>query len=171
MDAVVNVEPVTARSGKAVEVQALWYNALRTLALLANSFNEQNICQELLGMADKAKTSFNQIFWTENGQSLCDFINENGRPDNSIRPNQIIVCSLDFKLIDKISSNKIVDFVTSELLTPIGLQTLSPKDPRYIGKYEGDRSSRDKAITMGLYFLGSLVPSQLPILTQRAMTN
>ena len=149
MDAVVNDTPYTPRSGQAVEVQALWYNALRTLQLLAEKFGEKHIAQDYSSMAQKAKSSFNEKFWDSQKNCLYDVIDENGRPDLSIRPNQIIAGALDFTMLDKEKVNHVVDFVQQELLTHIGLRTLSPKDPRYQSKYEGGRESRDKAYHSG----------------------
>ena len=164
MDAVVNGVPVTPRSGKAVEVQALWYNTLRTLQFLAEKFGEKHIAEDYSQMAEKAKLSFNEKFWDSEKNCLYDVIDEFGRPDLSIRPNQIIVCALDFNLIDKEKANRIVDFVQNELLTPVGLRTLSPKDPRYQSKYVGGRESRDKAYHSGTiwpWLTGPFVTSYL----------
>jgi predicted glycogen debranching enzyme len=149
MDAVVNGVPVTPRSGKAVEVQALWYNTLRTLQFLAEKFDEKHIADDYSHMAEKAKLSFNEKFWDPEKNYLCDVIDEYGHPDFSVRPNQIIAGALDFKLIDNEKANHVVDFVQAELLTHVGLRTLSPKDPRYKAKYEGGRESRDNAYHSG----------------------
>jgi len=149
MDAVVGDTPVTPRSGKAVEVQGLWYNALRTMQLLAKKFKEEKTSEEYLRMAERAKESFKAKFWNEEQKCLFDVIDSTGKPDASVRPNQIIVGALDFSIIDQERANSVVDFVQAELLTPVGLRTLSPKDSRYMGKYEGDRTSRDKAYHNG----------------------
>ncbi len=149
MDTIVDGAPFTPRSGKAVEVQALWYNTLRTMQLLAEKFGEKHISEEYSEMAIKTKNSFNDKFWDKDKSCLFDVINESGNPDTSIRPNQIIVGALDFSIIDKDRANQVVDFVQAELLTPVGLRTLSPKDSRYKGTYEGDRPSRDRAYHNG----------------------
>jgi glycogen debranching enzyme len=149
MDAVVDGIPYTPRSGKAVEVQALWYNALQTLRLFAEHFGEVNIAKDYADLAEKAKSSFNDKFWDHERNCLFDVIDELGRPDRSIRPNQIIVGALDFSLVDKNRADMIVDFVQNELLTKVGLRTLSPKDSRYRAKYEDGRESRDRAYHSG----------------------
>jgi predicted glycogen debranching enzyme len=149
MDTIVDNAPFTPRAGKAVEVQALWYNTLRTMQLLAEKFGEKHIAEEYSGMAIKAKNSFNDKFWDKEKNCLFDVLTESGNPDPSIRPNQIIVGALDFNIIDKDRANQVVDFVQAELLTPVGLRTLSPKDSRYKGTYEGDRPSRDRAYHNG----------------------
>ena len=149
MDTIVDDAPFTPRSGKAVEVQALWYNALLTMKLLAEKFGEPHIAEEYSNMATNAKNSFNGKFWDKERNCLFDVITDSGAPDSSIRPNQIIVGALDFSIIDSDRANRVVDFVQAELLTPVGLRTLSPKDPRYKGRYEGDRPSRDRAYHSG----------------------
>lgn len=153
MDTVVDDAPFTPRAGKAVEVQALWYNALKTMELLGNRFNERQIAAEYAKMAEKAKRSFNQLFWDEEQGCLFDVIDPSGDPDPSARPNQAIVGALDFQLIEKEKMQSVVNFVQRELLTPAGLRTLSPNDPRYKGKYEGTRPDRDRA-----YHNGSIWP-------------
>lgn len=153
MDTVVEGSPYTPRAGKAIEIQALWYNALRTIQLLAKHFNEENIAADLSIIAEHAKENFNQKFWNADQNCLFDVIAESGTPDYSLRPNQIIACALDFTMVNNERASRVVDFVQSELLTPVGLRTLSPKDPRYRGKYEGDRTNRDKA-----YHSGSIWP-------------
>ncbi len=149
MDTIVDDAPFTPRSGKAVEVQALWYNALLTMKLLAEKFGEPHIAEEYSTMATNAKNSFNGKFWDKERNCLFDVITDSGAPDSSIRPNQIIVGALDFSIIDSDRANRVVDYVQAELLTPVGLRTLSPKDPRYKGRYEGDRPSRDRAYHSG----------------------
>jgi predicted glycogen debranching enzyme len=154
MDTIVDGAPYTPRAGKAVEVQALWYNALCTMNLLAEKFGNKNLANEYYEMSEKAKNSFNMKFWDNQQNCLFDVLGESG-PDSSVRPNQVIVGALDFDLIDKEKSNKVVDFVQRELLTPVGLRTLSPKDSRYKGSYSGGRESRDRA-----YHSGSIWPWQ-----------
>jgi predicted glycogen debranching enzyme len=153
MDTIVDGVPFTPRGGKAVEVQALWYNTLKTMQFFAERFEEKKAAKEYSNIAQTAKESFNKIFWDETKKSLFDVIDESGIPDRSVRPNQIIAAALDFPIVDKEKASLIVRFVQDELLTPVGLRTLSPKDSRYKGKYEGDRSSRDRA-----YHNGSIWP-------------
>jgi predicted glycogen debranching enzyme len=147
MDTAVDGKPVTPRCGKAVEVQALWYNTLKTMEVLARKFKEGN-AEYFSGLAEKVKISFNEKFWNPNLNCLYDVINEKGG-DESIRPNQLIAAALDFTMLEKEKSEKIVNMVGCELLTPYGLRTLSRKDPRYIGIYFGDRGKRDKAYHNG----------------------
>jgi predicted glycogen debranching enzyme len=148
MDTVVDGQPVTPRGGKAVEVQALWYNTLRIMEILAKKFKEKSEAEKYAQIAEKAKESFVEKFWNAKKNYLFDFIGENGK-DVSLRPNQIIAVALDFTMLDKTKSERIVDVVQRELLTPYGLRTLSRNDPEYVGVYAGDRKSRDKAYHNG----------------------
>lgn len=148
MDASVDGQPITPRTGKAVEVQALWYNALKTAELLAKRFMENTEAERYAQMAAKAKGSFGSKFWNAEKCCLFDVISEASK-DDSLRPNQIIAVALDFTMLDNIKNEKIVDVVFHELLTPYGLRTLAKTDPKYVGVYTGDRRSRDKAYHNG----------------------
>lgn len=146
MDAKVGDWVVTPRHGKAVEIQALWYNALRVMEHLATKFNE---AQKNYGaMADKARASFNELFWNEQAGCLFDVVNGETR-DASIRPNQVIAISLTHTMVSKDRSTSILKTIERDLLTPRGLRTLSPADPNYIGRYEGGPSIRDGAYHQG----------------------
>jgi predicted glycogen debranching enzyme len=148
MDAEVDGEAVTPRAGKAVEIQALWYNALKTVQLLANKFEETSLAEKYAGMACEARESFNEKFW--NGESGCLFdVVEASGADASLRPNQVIAVALDFTMLDNDKNEQVVDVVHRELLTPFGLRTLAPGDTRYRGMYVGDRRSRDQAYHNG----------------------
>ena len=148
MDAVADGQPVTPRGGKAVEVQTLWYNALRIMEVLASKFKEKGEAEKYADIAEKAKESFVEKFWNAEKNYLFDVVNENEK-DSSLRPNQIIAVALDFTMLDKTKSERIVDVVQRELLTPYGLRTLARSDPKYVGVYVGDRRSRDKAYHNG----------------------
>ena len=148
MDAKVRDWVVTPRHGKPVEIQALWYNALRVMEELAGRFNEPNAKQQYGAMANKTRASFNQLFWNEQAGCLYDVINDEIR-DASIRPNQIIAISLTNTMVPKERAVSILSVVERELLTPRGLRTLSPSDPNYLGRYEGGPGSRDAAYHQG----------------------
>jgi len=148
MDATVDGKAVTPRAGKAVEVQALWYNALRIMEMLANRFNEKSESERYAAVAKKAKKSFAEKFWNPERNCLFDVINDEAR-DDSLRPNQILAASFDFTMLDSLRNEMIVDFVQHELLTPVGLRTLVKNDTRYQGVYSGDRRSRDNAYHNG----------------------
>jgi len=146
MDAKVGDWVVTPRHGKPVEIQALWYNALRVMEDLARRFNEPK--QEYGAMADKARASFNRLFWNEQAGCLYDVVNGELR-DASIRPNQVIAISLANTMVARDRAVSILSVVERELLTPRGLRTLSLSDPNYIGRYEGGPGSRDGAYHQG----------------------
>lgn len=148
MDATVDDQPVTPRMGKAVEVQALWYNALRTVELLANKSREPSFAENCRLMAEKAKISFVEKFWNAEKKYLFDVVKGLER-DGSFRPNQILAISLDFGMLDGPKSEGVVDAVQRRLLTPYGLRTLDWSDPRYVGVYVGDRRNRDRAYHNG----------------------
>ena len=146
MDAKVGDWVVTPRHGKAVEIQALWYNALRVMEHLATKFNEPG--NEYGAMADKARASFNEVFWNEQAGCLYDVVNGEAR-DASIRPNQVIAINLAHTMLSRDRAASMLKVIEHDLLTPLGLRTLSPTDPNYIGRYEGDPKSRDGAYHQG----------------------
>jgi predicted glycogen debranching enzyme len=148
MDAKVGDWVVTPRHGKPVEIQALWYNALRVMEQLATKFKDAVAKKKYAAMADKARTSFNNMFWNEQAGCLYDVINGNVR-DASIRPNQILCVSLTNSMVTSNRAKGILSTVERELLTPRGLRTLAPTDANYIGRYEGDPRSRDGAYHQG----------------------
>ncbi len=157
MDAKVDGAAVTPRAGKAVEIQALWYNTLRTMHILASRFEENRLAEKYAEMAVNARTSFNQKFWNTEKACLFDVVGEFGA-DAALRPNQIIAAALDFTMLDKAKCEQVVDVVQRELLTPCGLRTLARDDPRYKGVYVGDRRSRDQAYHNGTVWAWLLGP-------------
>jgi predicted glycogen debranching enzyme len=148
MDAETGGKAITPRAGKAVEIQALWYNALRIMEITANRFNEKKLAESYSILADKAKTSFIESFWNNQRNCLFDVLGKSGA-DGSLRPNQIIAVSLDFTMLDDAKNTLIVDLVAKKLLTPCGLRTLEGSDSSYIGRYQGDRFHRDQAYHNG----------------------
>lgn len=148
MDAMADRKAVTPRSGKAVEIQSLWYNALKIIELLSIKFHEKKLGEKYSELAIKTKLSFNRKFWNNKKNCLYDTI-DSSEIDLTVRPNQIFSLSLDFSILNKNKGKKILDKVTTELLTPFGLRTLDTKDPNYRGTYCGNRSSRDTAYHNG----------------------
>jgi len=148
MDAKIGNWVVTPRTGKAVEIQALWYNALCSMADLAARFSKQKDQAKYLKMAAKAKTSFNKLFWNKKEECLFDVVNDEGT-DASVRPNQIFAVSLPHTMLSSTKARKVVDKVEAELLTPFGLRSLSTKDPRYAPVYIGSPFDRDAAYHQG----------------------
>jgi len=157
MDASVNDRFVTPRDGKAVEIQALWYNALKIMELLATRFDQKREAEKYSMMAEKARKSFVENFWSPQRGYLCDVVYD-GQKDPSLRPNQVIVVALDFTMLDKAMKEAIVEIVWRRLWGGYGLRTLPEDDPRYIGKYLGDRVHRDKAYHNGTVWAWLLGP-------------
>jgi len=156
MDAEVDGEGVTPRAGKAVEIQALWYNALKTMQLLATKFDEARLSDRYAAMAVETQKSFTAKFWN-GANGLFDVVDDSG-VDASLRPNQIVAAALDFTMLDKDRAERVVDVVQRELVTPYGLRTLARADSRYRGMYVGDRRSRDQAYHNGTVWAWLLGP-------------
>jgi len=165
MDAVVEGDAITPRAGKAVEIQALYYNSLQIMSLLANKFGDLDLSQKYNGMAEKTRKSFNEKYWNPSFDCLYDVLGIEG-VDKSLRPNQIFAVSLDFSMLDLEKSRKVVDIVNKELVTPFGLRTLSLNDPKFMGKCLGNRRSRDAAYHNGTiwpWLLGPYVTAYLRV--------
>jgi predicted glycogen debranching enzyme len=148
MDAKVGDWVVTPRAGKPVEIQALWYNALRILAGLAGQFGDSGTELALGEFAARTRESFNQQFWNESEGCLYDVVDGDYR-DGSIRPNQIFAVSLHHRMLPLEKELQVVSVVERELLTPLGLRTLSPRDSNYKPRYQGGVLERDSAYHQG----------------------
>jgi len=148
MDADPGDGPVTPRHGKAVEINALWYNALRIAADFAGQLGQPETAAEFTERADNTRTSFLDNFWDEQLGYLYDCITD-GHPDASLRPNQVIALALPFDLVSDKQAAQILGHVAEKLLTHYGLRTLSPDDPNYRGRYFGDQYTRDSAYHQG----------------------
>lgn len=142
MDAKVGDYVVTPRIGKAVEINALWIHALTVAWDFAGDESD-------LVRSKRAAESFRQKFVRPDGNGLYDVIAPDGTPDAAIRPNQIIAAMLPTSPLTRDELRAVVDTVTRELLTPYGLRTLSPADPAYRPRYEGNGFSRDTAYHQG----------------------
>jgi predicted glycogen debranching enzyme len=154
MDAIVDGDAVTPRRGKPVEVNALWYNALRIVAELSTDSG-------LRSRADDVRESFESSFWNRQSHCCFDVVNPN---DASTRPNQLFAISLPFPLFDDARAEEILAVCEAQLLTPVGLRTLSPNDPRYRGRLVGDPHSRDSAYHQGTvwpWLLGAYIDALL----------
>ncbi|MBN2518099.1 MAG: glycogen debranching enzyme N-terminal domain-containing protein [Candidatus Altiarchaeota archaeon] len=146
MDAVVDGIAVTPRTGKAVEVQALWYNSLRIAIDLCKEFNEDYSAYE--SQAFMAKENFPRVFWNDGEGCLYDSVYGKHK-DGSIRPNQILAVSMPFSMLGKDKERGIVKIVKDNLVTPYGLRTLARDEEGYVGVYKGNFSERDKAYHQG----------------------
>src|SRR5690606_12821195 len=148
MDAKVNDWVVTPRRGKAVELNALWYNALCLLAGWLEGVDDQR-ATALREHAARTRTSFNQRFWNSTAGYLYDVIDGPEKLDDSCRPNQILAIALDHPVLDQQHWQAVVDTVTKHLLTPVGLRSLSPDHRDYKQNYDGDLFTRDAAYHQG----------------------
>ncbi|MBU2053736.1 MAG: amylo-alpha-1,6-glucosidase [Proteobacteria bacterium] len=146
MDAVVGGVPVTPRHGYAVEINALWYNALSFMNQLAARFAEPEWSfADLIPLLGR---SFQETFWIHEGDYLGDVFYD-GKLDRAIRPNQLFAVSLPFSPLVLDLQARVVRTVREQLLTPCGLRTLSPADPAYRGRYRGNAAERDSAYHQG----------------------
>jgi predicted glycogen debranching enzyme len=148
MDAKIGDWVVTPRSGKPVEIQALWYNALKIMEDLAQRFGDEEPRKRYSTLASTVVWTFNRLFWNKEKNCLYDVVN-GGPPDPTIRPNQIFAVSLYYSMLSRERARAVVESVERELLTPVGLRTLAPSDSRYRPRYEGDQYSRDSAYHQG----------------------
>jgi len=158
MDAKAGDWVVTPRYGKPVEIQALWYNALRVMEELSGEAKYRE-------MADRARDSFRRLFWNDAADCLYDAADGDHR-DASIRPNQIFAVSLYHSLLDGENAKAVATTVERDLLTPYGLRSLAPSDPQYRGRYEGNPFSRDSAYHQGTvwpWLMGPFVTAYLKV--------
>ncbi|MBW6492096.1 MAG: amylo-alpha-1,6-glucosidase [Lentimicrobium sp.] len=148
MDAVVEGKPVTPRTGYAVEINALWYNALKFAIQLAADAGETSFVNEWTPIAEAFPAAFVANFWDEKKGYLADYTNGDYK-DLSVRPNQVFATSLPYSPLDEEKRNRTLERVKSELLTPRGLRSLAPKNVLYKGVYSGNQTDRDLAYHQG----------------------
>jgi predicted glycogen debranching enzyme len=166
MDAKVDDWVVTPRRGKAVEINALWYNALRLLERWMREEHGEEAAQSLAQHAERARVSFNERFWNEKIGFLYDVIDGEKGDDPSCRPNQIFAISLPNPILDHSRWEAVVDVVTERLLTPVGLRSLAPGELLFKSAYDGDLRSRDAAYHQGTvwaWLIGPFVDAWLKI--------
>lgn len=148
MDAVFDGKVVTPRRGKTVEINALWYNALRLMEgwSVRDGSSSSRFYAEL---AAQVEDSFNRRFWFGGGDHLYDIVDGEEGDDARFRPNQIFAVSLPHPVLRREHWHPVVEGVRERLLTPYGLRSLAPGDPDYRRNYHGDRASRDSAYHQG----------------------
>jgi predicted glycogen debranching enzyme len=165
MDAKVGDWVVTPRRGKAVEINALWYDALRLTAEWLGLVGDDE-ADEIAAHAATAQASFNRRFWYEKGGYLYDVIDGEKGDDSSFRPNQIFAISLDHPVLDPARWQAIVTAVEERLLTPMGLRSLAPGEPDYKPTYSGDLRARDAAYHQGTvwaWLIGPFIDAWLKV--------
>ena len=148
MDAIAEGKPVTPRIGMPVEINALWYNAIKFYIELAEKAKSKDDISEWEKLGKIIPKAFIETFWDEKKRYLADYVDGDYK-NWDIRPNMIIAASLPYSPITDRIRSTVVRTVKNELLTPRGLRTLCPKNPNYKGIYEGDQTTRDKAYHQG----------------------
>ncbi len=149
MDAKVGDWVVTPRRGKAVEINALWYNALLLLAQWLREEGMPEPAGKYAALAEQVRASFNARFWYPEGGYLYDCIDGPNGDDPAVRPNQVFAISLPRPVLDRDRWEPVMKVVADSLLTPLGLRSLTPSDPDYRPRYFGDLRSRDAAYHQG----------------------
>jgi predicted glycogen debranching enzyme len=149
MDAVVNGIPVTQRRGYAVEINALWYNAISFSLEMVHKKKDKLFLKEFEPLPEKIKKSFIEVFWENNSGYLADYVNDDEGQNMFVRPNMIIATSLPYTMLDFEQIKKVLDVADKELITPRGLRTLSPRNNFYKGICEGNQEARDSAYHQG----------------------
>ncbi|MGA1876074.1 MAG: amylo-alpha-1,6-glucosidase, partial [bacterium] len=166
MDAKVDGWVVTPRRGKAVEINALWYNALRLLARWLLQSGAHEAADHYEKQAQRTYDSFNRRFWYEEGGYLYDVIDGEHGHDTACRPNQILAVSLRYPVLDQGRWRRVLDVVHEKLLTPVGLRSLAPGHPDYKPKYFGDIHARDAAYHQGTiwaWLIGPFIDAWLKV--------
>jgi predicted glycogen debranching enzyme len=149
MDAKVGDLVVTPRRGKAVEINALWYNALCLLGRWLEEESGAAVARPYADLAERARVSFNKRFWYEAGGYLYDIVDGEQGDDSAFRPNQILAISLPHAVLDRSRWSRVLYEVRDQLATPVGLRSLAPGHPDFKAKYFGDLRARDLAYHQG----------------------
>ena len=166
MDAKVGDWIVTPRRGKPVEINALWYNALRLLERWTRDTDGDAAAQPYGDLAAQAGRAFNARFWYKDGDYLYDVIDGEQGDDPACRPNQIFAVSLPHPVLDAARWERVVDVVRERLLTPVGLRSLARDHPDYKPRYFGDLRARDAAYHQGTvwaWLIGPFVDAWLRV--------
>jgi predicted glycogen debranching enzyme len=171
MDAKVDDWVVTPRRGKAVEINALWFNALRLMERWAGERGDQD-ADGFRKLADRARESFNARFWYEAGGYLYDVVDSldvdagGAANDAKCRPNQVLAIALPHPVIAPERWEAVIRVVRDRLLTPVGLRSLAPADPEFKAQYFGDLRTRDAAYHQGTvwaWLVGPFVDAWLKV--------
>lgn len=148
MNALAGGVPVVSRDGYPVEINALWYNAVCYALELASRFGEEEFVGEWKAWPKRIRNAFREMFWSGDDGYLADFVGPEG-PNRWIRPNMVVACGLDYKMLDEEQQASVLRIVGQHLLTPKGLRSLSPRNPRYKNRCEGDEAARAEASMNG----------------------
>jgi predicted glycogen debranching enzyme len=158
MDAKVDGWVVTPRRGKAVEINALWYNALRLLEGWLEEVRGDGAGAEVAARAQRVYASFNERFWNSRTGFLFDIVDGDPAEEPLCRPNQIFAISLDHPVLERGCWEPVLDVVQERLLTPVGLRSLAPGEPNFKSRYFGDLRARDAAYHQGTVWMWLIGP-------------
>jgi predicted glycogen debranching enzyme len=166
MDAKVDGWVVTPRRGKAVEINALWYNALRLMEGWLRDSGAGEDAGEIGAEASRMRASFGRRFWNEPAGCLFDVVDGESGDDPAVRPNQILAIALRHPVLDGSRWDAVLETVREALLTPVGLRSLAAGHPDYKARYDGDLRSRDAAYHQGTvwgWLIGPFVDAWLKV--------
>jgi predicted glycogen debranching enzyme len=166
MDAKVGDLVVTPRRGKAVEINALWYNALRLLEHWLREEEGEGAAAPIATLADRCREAFNARFWYEAEGYLYDVVDGEAGDDSACRPNQLLAVSLEHPVLEQARWAPVVGTVRDRLLTPVGLRSLAPGHVDYKRTYHGDLRTRDAAYHQGTvwgWLIGPMVDAWLRV--------
>jgi predicted glycogen debranching enzyme len=166
MDAKVEDWIVTPRRGKAVEINALWYNALRLLEGWTREAEGDAAAKPYGELAARAADAFNARFWYKDGEYCYDVVDGEHGDDSACRPNQILAVALRHPVLDAARWERVVDIVRERLVTPVGLRSLAPAHADYKARYFGDLRARDAAYQQGTvwaWLIGPFVDAWLRV--------
>jgi len=149
MDAVVDGIPVTPRDGYAVEINALWYNAVCFALELAGRAKDRKFVKEYEKLPDLINKTFHEIFCDHERGLIADYVNDDEGKNYFVRPNMVIAVSMPYSMLTKEEMQRILEIADKELVTPRGLRSLSPGNRLYKGIYAGNQEERDKAYHQG----------------------
>jgi len=153
MNAYIHGKPVTPRTGLAVEVNALWYNALMFALELATDAGDKNFIAQWQPVAEMIPEAFLKTFWNEEKGYLADYVQEE-YTDWSVRPNMVFAASLPYHPVSEEIRKQVLSKIKQELLTTRGLRTLTPVSAAYKGSCSGDQAQRDQAYHQGTVWPG-----------------
>jgi predicted glycogen debranching enzyme len=149
MDAKIGDWVVTPRTGKPVEINALWCNALAAMRDFSTALRDLEAARDYASAAERVMRTFNERFWFERGGYLYDVVDSPEGDDASLRPNQLFAVSLRHALLDNGRARSVVDACARALWTPVGMRSLAPADARYSGRYVGGPHERDAVYHQG----------------------
>jgi predicted glycogen debranching enzyme len=166
MDALVDGWVVTPRRGKPVEINALWHNALVLLAAWMRRAGRGLLAEGIGAEARRCKAAFNARFWNPQQRRLFDVVDGDGGDDDACRPNQVVALALPHSPLEREYWQPVLDSIAAELVTPMGLRTLSPQHPDFKRHYCGDLRARDAAYHQGTvwpWLMGKFIDAWLAV--------